>query len=123
MMLNTLIHQLWLMMESMTTLQHKIIQDYDTNEEIIQNISTTPRHMNYIISTKVLHDAKKADANMLDCISSMQENMGKTITEYKNMINTSLATKSDDQNLLQVLVFWNIIPMNLLLGISFDVLF
>lgn len=70
----------------MTSPQHKIIQHYNTDEELLLNISTTPCDMNYVISTKVLNDAKKVNVNMLDCISNMQETMGKTIITYKHMI-------------------------------------
>ncbi|CAH1450740.1 unnamed protein product [Lactuca virosa] len=84
--LNTLIQQFNKTRESLKGVQLKIINHCDTKEDIIQNIPTTPCYMNYIVSTKVLQDAKKADADMLDIISNMQETMEKTIIAYKNMI-------------------------------------
>lgn len=84
--LNTLIQQLNKIRELLKDVQLTIINRYETNQDIIDNIPIAPRYMNYVVSTQVLQDAKNADAEMLDTLSNMQKTIQKAITTYKHMI-------------------------------------
>lgn len=65
-MLDTFIHQLQLTKKAMTTIQHKIKQDYDVSQQIMESQPTTPHYMNYIFSKNLLHDSKKSNTNRVD---------------------------------------------------------